>query len=314
VRVTSVTLTADMTVYAKWSATADGKDYTLTFETNGGTSVAPVTAKAGTAIDLGRYATIKIGSTFEGWYANASLTMKVTSVTLTADTTVYAKWSATAVPPDFETDHVAYVIGYEDGTARPEANITRAEVATIFYRLLKKEMREANRTGANGFGDVDGGAWYNEAVSTLAKMGILKGYEDSTFRPNRTITRAEFAAVAARFESRAYDGPNMFADAEGHWAEELINRAAAKGWILGYEDGTFRPERSITRAEAMALINRVLHRLPEGAEDLLEGMRVFADNMDESKWYYAAVQEAANSHDYELKPNGINERWISLWD
>jgi len=314
VRVTRVTMTSDMTVYANWEADdffEPGGLYTLTFVTDGGTAVAPVTAERGTVIDLGKYGTIKIGYTFAGWYMDEELTQPVDSVTLTRNMTVYAKWIATEIPDMFETDHMAYIVGYEDGTVRPEANITRAEVAAIFYRILKADVREAGYSSTNGFDDVAEDAWYNEAVSTLANMGIILGYEDNTFRPARTITRAEFATIAARFVE-AYTGPNLFVDTEEHWGQEYISRAANKGWILGYEDGTFRPERNITRAEAMAMINRVLKRLPETEDDLLEGMRTFTDNMDVEKWYYTVVQEASNSHDYELKENNVNEYWTEL--
>ena len=319
ISVKNVTLTSDMTVYAKWVEADDvgdidkDADYTLTFESNGGTPVASITAKWGTVIDLGKYRTIKIGYTFAGWYVDAELTQPVSGVTLTSDMTVYAKWVATDIPDQFvKYPHIAYIIGYQDGTVMPEANITRAEVAMIFYRIMTAEVREEGYAATNSFSDVEEGAWYNEAVSTLANMGIIKGYEDGTFRPNRTITRAEFATIAARYISEEYVGPNMFEDMEDHWAMEFVNRAAGYGWILGYEDGTFRPERNITRAEAMAMVNRVLKRLPETEDDLLEGMRTFSDNMDTAAWYYTVVQEAANSHDFEIKENGVNEYWIEL--
>jgi hypothetical protein len=206
------------------------------------------------------------------------------------------------------------MMGYPDDTIRPGREITRAEVAMIFYRILKAGVRDAGYSAANNFEDVEEGAWYNEAVSTLANMGIILGYEDGTFRPGRTITRAEFATIAARFIKEVYTGPNLFEDTEGHWGQEYISRAANHGWILGYEDGTFRPERNITRAEAMAMINRVLKRLPESAEDLLEGMRTFSDNADVAAWFYTIVQEASNGHDFELKEDGVHEVWTELWD
>lgn len=213
-------------------------------------------------------------------------------------------------------DHYAYVIGYEDGTVRPEANISRAEVAAIFFRLLTDEAREANLRDYNSFTDVPKDAWYNIAVSTLAGMGILDGRTTYEFCPDAQITRAEFAAICARFDKGNADGASRFTDIAGHWAEAEIMRAEALGWIDGYPDGTFRPDRYITRAEAMTIINRVLQRLPEDETDLLPDMNVWPDNQPES-WYYLAVQEATNSHYYTR--HGIFETWLRMredpdWD
>ena len=165
---------------------------------------------------------------------------------------------------------------------------------------------------SNSYTDVDSGLWSNEAISSMAKAGIVSGYDDNTFRPENYITRAEFATIAARFDSTTYDGENKFTDIDGHWAREYINRAAQKGWVSGYEDNTFRPENLITRAEAISLINHVLGRLPETTDDLLDGMNVWSDNADSNAWYYIAVQEATNSHTYELKPDNTHEKWTEL--
>ncbi len=216
------------------------------------------------------------------------------------------------VPGMFRDEHYAYVVGYPDGNVKPEYNITRAEVATIFFRLLNDETREQYMTKANNFGDVDTDAWYNTAVSTMAKMGIVKGYPDGEFKPDENITRAEFAAIAARFDEKSADtNTTSFADIVNHWAENEINKAVSNGWVLGYEDGTFRPEKSITRAETMTLVNRVLQRIPESADDLLEGMIEWPDNANTQAWYYLAVQEATNSHEYNRKANGY-EKWTEL--
>ena len=208
-------------------------------------------------------------------------------------------------------DHYAYIVGYPDSTVRPQNGITRAEVATIFFRLLTDETRNANSTKSNSYSDVAAGAWYNHAVSTLSAMGIVKGDSQGKFNPNAPITRAEFAAIAARFDDKANTTAVDFSDIASHWAKDEISAAANNGWINGYTDGTFRPNNKITRAEAMTLVNRVLKRLPETAEDLHNDMIKWSDNSDTSAWYYLAVQEATNSHYYKTKENK-HEKWSKL--
>lgn len=220
------------------------------------------------------------------------------------------------IPDDVPTglngdDHYAYIVGYPDSTVRPQNGITRAEVATIFFRLLTDETRNANSTKSNSYSDVAAGAWYNHAVSTLSAMGIVKGDSHGKFNPNAPITRAEFAAIAARFDDKADTTAVDFSDIASHWAKDEISAAANNGWINGYTDGTFRPNNKITRAEAMTLVNRVLKRLPETAEDLHNDMIKWSDNSDTSAWYYLAVQEATNSHYYDLKENK-HEKWSKL--
>ena len=220
------------------------------------------------------------------------------------------------IPDDVPTglngdDHYAYIVGYPDSTVRPQNGITRAEVATIFFRLLTDETRNANSTKTNSYSDVAAGAWYNHAVSTLSAMGIVKGDSHGKFNPNAPITRAEFAAIAARFDDKADTTAVDFSDIASHWAKDEISAAANNGWINGYTDGTFRPNNKITRAEAMTLVNRVLKRLPETAEDLHNDMIKWSDNSDTSAWYYLAVQEATNSHYYDLKENK-HEKWSKL--
>lgn len=208
-------------------------------------------------------------------------------------------------------DHFAYIVGYPDKTVHPQSSITRAEVATIFFRLLTEETRTANATKTNNYADVSSDKWYNQAVSTLSAMGIIKGDSRGNFNPNAPITRAEFAAIAARFDKTEDVAAASFGDVATHWAKPEISVAANNGWINGYTDGTFHPDSRITRAEAMAMINRVLQRLPESKADLLDGMIQWSDNADTSKWYYLAVQEATNSHYYELKANQ-HEKWTKL--
>ena len=268
---------------------------------------------------------------FNGW-KTADGTVLTGEQQLTADLTLHGVWTFTkkssggggggshkptvTIPDDVPTglngdDHYAYIVGYPDSTVRPQDGITRAEVATIFFRLLTDETRNANSTKTNSYSDVAAGAWYNHAVSTLSAMGIVKGDSHGKFNPNAPITRAEFAAIAARFDDKANTTAVDFSDIASHWAKDEISAAANNGWINGYTDGTFRPNNKITRAEAMTLVNRVLKRLPEIAEDLHNDMIKWSDNSDTSAWYYLAVQEATNSHYYDLKENK-HEKWSKL--
>ena len=210
------------------------------------------------------------------------------------------------------TDHFAYIVGYGNGEVRPQNNITRAEVATIFFRLLTDDVRDENLTKTNRYSDVAATSWYNTAVSTLSSMGIITGYPDGTFRPNAAITRAEFAAIAARFDNDGDKTAAKFSDIATHWAKDEISIAYNNGWITGYPDGTFGPQRDITRAETMTLVNRVLKRQPETEDDLLPNMTVWTDNANPKAWYYLAVQEATNSHYYEFKTNSQYEKWTEL--
>ena len=210
------------------------------------------------------------------------------------------------------TDHFAYIVGYGNGEVRPQNNITRAEVATIFFRLLTDDVRDENLTKTNRYSDVAATSWYNTAVSTLSSMGIITGYPDGTFRPNAAITRAEFAAIAARFDNDGDKTAAKFSDIASHWAKDEISIAYNNGWITGYPDGTFGPQRDITRAETMTLVNRVLNRQPETEDDLLPNMTVWTDNANPNAWYYLAVQEATNSHYYKFKTNSKYEKWTEL--
>lgn len=201
--------------------------------------------------------------------------------------------------PTLDTvNHFAYIIGRKDGLVHPEAPITRAEVATIFFRMLTDESREQLWSQSNPYADVAPNMWCNAAISTMTVGGIVQGYPDGSFRPRANITRAEFAAMAVRFFDVEYDGPDMFSDTTGHWASDLINKAASAGIILGFQDGSFRPDQDITRAEAIAIFNRVLGRAPD-KDHLLDDMITWPDNMDTNAWYYANMQEATNSHDYD---------------
>ena len=218
-------------------------------------------------------------------------------------------------------DHYGYIIGYPvdyytgqpttDQTkkpVRPEGKITRAEVATIYFRMLTDESRTKFWSQSSGCSDVKAGDWFNNAVSTLSNAGIIAGYEDGSFRPNGYITRAEFATIAARFFDVTYNGKDLFPDISGHWAKDYINQAANKGFVNGYEDGTFKPDRNITRAEAVTLVNRTLDRHPD-KNHFTKDMLVWPDNMDQTKWYYADMQEATNSHTYQMKENSDKTKY-----
>lgn len=321
-------LSTDTILYGKWEKIATPpssggggshvtKYYILHYESNGGTKYEDEKYKKNTVVILDKIPK-RVGYTFTGWYADKELTDKITSVKMTSDKTVYAGWQATDVPNYLNNEnHFAYIVGYEDGTVRPNANISRAEVAAIFFRLLKDDVRDDNLTANSVFTDVAFGKWYNKSISTMAKIGIVKGRTANAFAPNAPITRAEFAAICSRFDRSNVEIKSDFNDISGHWAENEIRRAASLGWIQGYTDGSFKPDQNITRAEAASMINRMLHRLPETVDDLLDGMIQRPDNQP-NDWYYINMQEATNSHDFKQKGE-INEYWTKLtanpdWD
>ena len=284
--------------------------YTLTYVSNGGTEYPQERYSAGTRVALEKLP-YRDGYTFTGWYGDAALTKKLTEVTMTENKTVYAGWRQRTAPDLLNSeDHVAYVIGYEDGTVRPGGSITRAETATIFFRLLTDAVRDGNLTDRNEFSDVRSDQWFCKAISTMSKLGLVTGRANGAFDPNASITRGEFAAICARFDTEAVGSAPQFTDISGHWAEKDILRAAALGWVTGYGDGSFRPDQPITRAEAMTLINRVLCRIPQDSSDLLTAqMLTWPDNAP-GAWYYLAVQEATNSHDHRAKGD-VYESWTA---
>ena len=310
-------ITGDVTYVYRFGSTGGGGSssghstrYTLHYESNGGTAYKDERCSSGTKVTLDKTPT-RESYTFTGWYSDKALTQKITSVTMNSDKTVYAGWEATGVPDKLNgDDHFAYVIGYPDGKVHPEGNISRAETATIFFRLLKSDIRDGNLTADNEFSDVSDGQWHNKAISTMAKLGIVKGRRADRFDPDASITRAEFAAICARFSTRSVENSSSFSDISGHWAENEIERAAAFGWISGYPDGTFRPDARITRAEAMTMINRVLCRMPQSESDLLDSMVTWPDNKP-SDWHYLSVQEATNSHDFN-RQGEVGESWTKL--
>lgn len=325
----------EATLYAVWRE----QSVTLSYEPNdaelGSVSSASETVDAVTGTAKGSTAQPKSGARFDGWYSadGTLLSKELTFVPTKKDgavwqgTTYYAHFSAKRSPstpstpakPD-ETkptlapipemlngeDHYAYLLGYEDGTVRPNGSISRAEVATVLFRLLKDDVRMQNLTKDNAYSDVSDTAWYAAAVSTLSKMGVISGYPDGTFRPNAPITRAEFAAMIARFDETAKSADTPFTDISGHWAENAIGKAYGNGWVEGSSKTVFCPESNLTRAETATLLNRVLHRLPEKESDLLANQIVWPDN-PETFWGYLAIQEATNSHEYERKADGVHE-------
>ena len=310
----AATVTDNAVYTAQWAKNSSSSHhstrYTLHYESNGGTAYKDERYSSGTKVTLDKTPT-RESYTFTGWYADKELTQKISSIKMTSEKTVYAGWKASTVPDMLNgDDHYAYVVGYSDGTVRPNANISRAEVATIFFRLLKKEVRDGNLTTENIFADVTNGQWHNKAISTMAKLGIVKGRRADSFDPDASITRAEFAAICARFNTKPVENSGSFSDISGHWAENEIERAAAFGWISGYPDGTFRPDARITRAEAMTMINRVLCRMPQSESDLLNSMVTWPDNKP-SDWHYLAVQEATNSHDFN-RQGEVGESWTKL--
>ena len=310
----AATVTDNAVYTAQWAKNSSSSHhstrYTLHYESNGGTAYKDERYSSGTKVTLDKTPT-RESYTFTGWYADKELTQKISSIKMTSEKTVYAGWKASTVPDMLNgDDHYAYVVGYSDGTVRPNANISRAEVATIFFRLLKKEVRDGNLTTENIFADVTNGQWHNKAISTMAKLGIVKGRRADRLDPDASITRAEFAAICARFNTKPVENSGSFSDISGHWAENEIERAAAFGWISGYPDGTFRPDARITRAEAMTMINRVLCRMPQSESDLLDSMVTWPDNKP-SDWHYLAVQEATNSHDFN-RQGEVGESWTKL--
>ena len=322
-------------LYAVWQE----QSVTLSYEPNdaelGSVSSASETVDAVTGTAKGSTAQAKSGARFDGWYSadGTLLSTDLKFVPTRADgavwqgTTYYAHFSAKRSPstpstpakPD-ETkptlapipemlngeDHYAYLLGYEDGTVRPNGSISRAEVATVLFRLLKDDVRMQNLTKDNAYSDVSDTAWYAAAVSTLSKMGVISGYPDGTFRPNAPITRAEFAAMIARFDETAKSTDTPFTDISGHWAENAIGKAYGNGWVEGSSKTVFCPESNLIRAETATLLNRVLHRLPEKESDLLANQIAWPDN-PETFWGYLAIQEATNSHEYERKADGVHE-------
>lgn len=311
------TVSASCTVSKRTSGGGNGgtTTYTVTFDVDGDTNVvAPIKKTRNSTLKVNELKVPhKDGYSFDGWYTDAARTEKVTEdITVTKNMTLYGTWNRKSTGADKlnDVDHYAYVVGYPDGTVRPNNSITREEIATIFFRLLKDCIREDNFSKTNKFTDVDAERWSNTAISTMEKGKFIKGYEDGSFGPDKNITRAEFATIASRLDKMTENTSHGFTDISGHWAEKYIADAVAKGWIAGYEDGTFRPEQNITRAEAMTIINRMLNRFVN-EKGLHKDAILWPDN-NKDAWYYYAVEEATNSHDYVRQSDGVYETWTAM--
>ena len=304
-------------VYTILSVYYDLDFHTLTFDTMGGSKIAPETVRHGLTVAKPKDP-VNGGYIFDGWYTDKTYRTPYNFATpLTQDTTIYAKWFLIVLPgvtvkkntPKLNTaDHFAYVQGYPDGTVKPAGNITRAETAAILFRLMDEGSRKTYYSTTSGFRDVASGSWYNTYVATLNNAGVITDSSNGYFRPNEAITRAELAAMLAKF-SETTGAANYFNDVSAkYWAANAIAICAKLGWITGYPDGTFRPDKNVTRAELMAMINRATGRAPKSADAFLPGMKTWIDNTSD-KWYYLDVQEATNSHSYTVKGS---ETWTAL--
>lgn len=304
-------------VYTILSVYYDLDFHTLTFDTMGGSKIAPETVRHGLTVAKPKDP-VNGGFLFDGWYTDKTYRTPYNFATpLTQDTTIYAKWFLIVLPgvtvkkntPKLNTaDHFAYVQGYPDGTVKPAGNITRAETAAILFRLMDDASRKTYYSTKSGFRDVASGSWYNTYVATLNNAGVITDSSNGYFRPNEAITRAELAAMLAKF-SETTGAANYFNDVSAkYWAANAIAICAKLGWITGYPDGTFRPDKNVTRAELMAMINRATGRAPKSADAFLPGMKTWIDNTAD-KWYYLDVQEATNSHSYTVKGS---ETWTAL--
>lgn len=304
-------------VYTILSVYYDLDYHTLTFDTMGGSKIAPETVRHGLTVAKPKDP-VNGGYIFDGWYTDKTFRHRYDfSTPLTEDITIYAKWFLIVLPgvtvkkntPKLNTaDHFAYVQGYPDGTVKPAGNITRAETAAILFRLMDDASRKTYYSTKSGFRDVASGSWYNTYVATLNNAGVITDSSNGYFRPNEAITRAELAAMLAKF-SETTGAANYFNDVSArYWAANAIAICAKLGWINGYPDGSFRPDRNVTRAELMAMINRATGRAPKSADAFLPGMKTWIDNTAD-KWYYLDVQEATNSHSYTVKGS---ETWTAL--
>lgn len=304
-------------VYTILSVYYDLDFHTLTFDTMGGSKIAPETVRHGLTVAKPKDP-VNGGYIFDGWYTDKTFRHRYDfSTPLTEDITIYAKWFLIVLPgvtvkkntPKLNTaDHFAYVQGYPDGTVKPAGNITRAETAAILFRLMDDASRKTYYSTKSGFRDVASGSWYNTYVATLNNAGVITDSSNGYFRPNEAITRAELAAMLAKF-SETTVAANYFNDVSAkYWAANAIAICAKLGWITGYPDGTFRPDKNVTRAELMAMINRATGRAPKSADAFLPGMKTWNDNTAD-KWYYLDVQEATNSHSYTVKGS---ETWTAL--
>ena len=307
------------------SSGSSSKTITIKFDTgDSGIKIDAVTSKNSVEVNFDTITVPTVeGKEFGGFYADAAFTQPLTGKkTFTTSTTIYTKWTdkgTEPVEPDkpdqpiFTDKHIAYIIGYPEGTVKPEDNISREEVATVFYRLLRAEKQIEIASTENRFSDVDESRWSNKAISSMAKGGYISGYESGTFKPEQFITRAEFVTIIANMYKLDKTPATSFSDVtNGYWASGYIGAISTKGWVNGYEDGTFKPEQFITRAEVMATVNRMLGR-KVSADGISADAKIWSD-ISASDWYYLDVVEATNAHEYTKAEGAEAETWTKVVD
>lgn len=320
-------LSEDKTLYAKWEEVEETEStkFTITFMSSTGEKLDTIQRKNGYSIDLYTYKYSVKNHNFKGWFLDKSLTQRVDTLKVEKDTIIYGKYvkeENTFEPilreplfkkKIFTTDHIAYVMGKNNGLIYPNADITRAEVATMFYRLLTPTAQDYYTNTNSKYIDVTEKHWAQKYIIALTNANLLNGRTETIFRPDDYITRAEFVTIIYRVINGSYFKTSLFPDIEGHWAQEQISYVKNEGYING-TNGLFRPDDYITRAEAIAIINRVFGRLPESISSLSKEMKTFKDNQNINAWYYLDIQEATNSHDYTLSVDGLKENWIKILD
>lgn len=307
------------------SSGSSSRTITIKFDTgDSGIKIDAVTSKNSVEVNFDTITVPTVeGKEFGGFYADAAFTQPLTGKkTFTTSTTIYTKWTdkgTEPVDPDkpdqpiFTDKHIAYIIGYPEGTVKPEDNISREEVATVFYRLLRAEKQIEIASTENRFSDVDESRWSNKAISSMAKGGYISGYESGTFKPEQFITRAEFVTIIANMYKLDKTPATSFSDVtNGYWASGYIGAISTKGWVNGYEDGTFKPEQFITRAEVMATVNRMLGR-KVSADGISADAKIWSD-ISASDWYYLDVVEATNAHEYTKAEGAEAETWTKVVD
>ncbi|MCL2392082.1 MAG: InlB B-repeat-containing protein, partial [Oscillospiraceae bacterium] len=321
---------SDLNLFAGWAPIViEPEEFTVTFRRNDGSEEVHFTAivRDGQRVSEPTNPT-RIGFTFQGWYTDAAATQRFDFQTeIRSDLNLFARWRAIVwggngggtqrvVLPELEVPlaqftqyHNAFIIGFPDRTVRPHATLTRAEVVTMLFRLLDDDYRSRVWSQSNTFADVHASQWFNNAISTMANAGILN--RDELFRPNDAVTRAEFASMVARFFDEVEAPETPFNDTNGHWAEDYINRVAQFGWVQGMGDGRFEPDGEMTRAEAAAIINRMLGRIVDSEADLLTGRTRWPDTTNRNAWYYLYMQEATHSTEFERLENGT-VRWTEI--
>lgn len=327
-KVEKITLNEDTTLYAKWEKDTEENinlknQYSITFMSSTGTKLDTVKKREGIVIDLYEYKYSVKNHRFKGWYANQECTERLDSLKVTEDVTIYGKYIQEEkdyfpilTEPLFKkkifvTDHIAYVQGRNNGMIYPNANITRAEVATMLYRLLTPTAQDYYYDTSSKYQDLPENYWAKPYISALTHAKLLNGRTENLFKPEAYITRAEFVTVIYRIINGSYFKTAMFPDIEGHWAQEQISFVADAGYVNG-SNGLFRPDDFITRAEAIAIINRVFDRQPEDLSSLVSNMITFKDNQNTDAWYYLDIQEATNTHTFSRRPDGIHEDWIKI--